>query len=119
MTDPSQLRNLILSLDGVHTVYPADPAWKATARRIRAALASDAGDASPEYVRLSTEGTATTVSVRVGADGTVPAAELARSIAAALRAELDGEHPRGTVNLAVEISSIRHAPALPGTGPTP
>ena len=41
MTDAAELRSLILSLDGVHTVYPADPAWRTTARRMRNALAHE------------------------------------------------------------------------------
>lgn len=121
MNDRAQLRNIILALDGVHTLYPADPAWKATARRIRAALAADSSDVGPDYVRLHTDGPVTTVSVRVGADGTVPAAGLARSIAATLRTELELEHdhPGGSVNIAVEISSIKYSPIRSSTGTAP
>ncbi len=119
MADTARLRERILSLEGVQTLYPADPAWKSTARRIRAALAPASGDPGPEYVRLSTEGTSTTVSVRVGADGTVPAADLARTIATTLRAGLDDDLSGHAVNVTVEISSIRHLPAPRRTGPTP
>ncbi|MDI3243347.1 hypothetical protein QK292_17485 [Arthrobacter sp. AL08] len=119
MADTARLRERILSLEGVQTLYPVDPAWKSTARLIRAALDPDAGDPDPEYVRFSTEGTSTTVSVRVGADGTVPAADLARTIAATLRTSLDEDLSGHDVKVTVEVSSIRHRPEPLRTGPTP
>lgn len=119
MPENSRIRSLILSLDGVHTLYPADPAWQTTARRIRAALARDEHPPAPEYVRVRTDGASTTMAVRVGADGTVPAAQLARTIAAALRAATDGERPRGALKITVEVSAIRHAPGTPETAPAP
>lgn len=117
MTETTRLANTILSLPGVHTLYPADPAWKTTARRVRAAF-DPKHAAGPDYVQLSTEGTTTALSVRVGADGTVPAAELARTIAATLRSELKTARPGGRINVTVEISSIQYTPSPAGTPPT-
>lgn len=117
MTKTTQLVNTIMSLPGVHTLYPADPAWKTTARLIVAAFDPNHA-AGPDYLQLSTEGTTTALSVRVGADGTVPAAELARTIAAALRSELQTAQPTGRINVTVEISSIQYTPPPAGTPPT-
>ena len=119
MTDTAQLRSLILSLDGVHTVYPADPAWKTTARRIRNALSPGEHSPGPEYVRLRSDRTSTSLMVRVGADGTVPTGRLTAAIAAALRAALDDGSAPGTLNITIEISSIRHPPAASGAEPAP
>lgn len=110
MTYTTSLRNLILSLDGVATVYPADPAWKTTARRIRTVLAPDDRPSGLDYVRLSTDGTSKNLMVRVGADGTVPCAQLARTIAAALRGALDHELFPQALTVTVEISSIQYHP---------
>lgn len=110
MTDTTPLRSLILSLDGVHTVFPADPAWKTTVRRIRTVLAPDDRPSGVEYVRLSTDRTSTNLMVRVGADGTVPCARLARTIAAALRGALAHELFPQALNVTVEISSIQYQP---------
>ncbi|MEC5191885.1 MULTISPECIES: hypothetical protein [unclassified Arthrobacter] len=119
MTDSARLRSLILSLDGVHTVYPADPAWKTTARRVRNALTPEDRPTELEYVRLRNDTTSKTLMVRVGADGTVPTTRLARAIAAALRAALDDDSAPGPLKITVEISSIRYPPATPGTAPAP
>ncbi|MDJ0354309.1 hypothetical protein [Pseudarthrobacter sp. PH31-O2] len=116
MTEAARLSKLIMSLEGVHTLYPADPAWKYLARRVQDALAPAPGDPATDRVFVSTEGTSTTARVRVGADGSVPAADLARNIAEVLRTSL-ADHLRGSnVNVVVEISSIRYVPC--GTGPT-
>lgn len=48
------------------------------------------------------------LSVRVGVDGTVPAAQVARNVAAALRAALGGELPLHFLKISVQVSSVRH-----------
>jgi len=116
--DTAELRSLILSLAGVYRLYPADPAWKTTVRRIRTALIPGDASEEPEYVRITTGATPATLSVRVGADGTVPAPALARSVAAALRAALGSEFPEG-LKISVEVSSMLHAPAPVEPGLTP
>lgn len=110
MTNTAPLHSLILSLDGVDTVYPADPAWRTTARRVRTVLATDNRPSGLEYVRLTTDRTSTNLMVRVGADGTVPTAQLARTIAAALRDALGHEAFPQALNVTIEISSIQYQP---------
>ncbi|WP_237563442.1 hypothetical protein [Arthrobacter sp. H-02-3] len=81
---PAQLREIILAVDGVTTVYPARPLWQTIAGAARSAL----GGATPSPVDVTEAGTGTavtTVKARIGVSGAYPAPDVARAVAAAVR----------------------------------
>lgn len=110
LTETERLLGIVLSLEGVHTVYPARPARNTAATRIGTAPHPAARQPGSECLGVSTDGTFMTLSVRVGVDGSLPAAQVARNVAAALRADLGGKLTLHCLKISVEVSSLRHLP---------
>lgn len=110
MSLENQIRESVLGLDGVGTVYSADPMWLTTMKVLGALVGSgDSAGAVPFVVCVedSMEGRSLmTVKVRIGADGSVPSPALARSVAAEIRAFVSGQCPGTDVKTVVEIAAI-------------
>ncbi|MCZ2401638.1 hypothetical protein IV498_00170 [Paenarthrobacter sp. Z7-10] len=120
MSTADQLHRLVLSVPGVAAVYPADPAWRAPMNRLGAVMAPGTSAPEPELVRLRMDGSTAHVRIRVGASGDVPAPELARRIAAEIRATLGTETEMEAGAIAVQICSIAAVPSVPRKAePTP
>ena len=100
----------MLSLEGVHTVYPAGPARHPAGKSVGPAPYPAGHRPGSECLGVSTDGTFMTLSVRVGVDGTIEAAQVARNVAAALRHALGGKLTLPFLKIAVEVSSLRHLP---------
>lgn len=92
-----ELLVLVQAVEGVHSVYPAQPLWQSIAG---AALAAVTGETLP---LIGLAGTADTlaVKVRIGVDASRPAPAVTREAAAAIRRHL---LPRAAV---VEISVVK------------
>jgi hypothetical protein len=126
MSLEEQIHELVLGLDGVATVYAADPLWLAVAKQVGALLsAGDEAAAVPFVVCDVNKGgddagsggrPVLTVRIRIGSDGGVPAPALARGVAAAIRAFVAAEHPETGVVVAVEIAAIGIQPPNPTAG---
>lgn len=104
-----QLRELVLGLDGVATVYSADPLWLTVVKQVGALLSAGEEAGVPFVVcRVDTDGErpVMTVQIRIGTDGGVPAPTLARGVAAAIREFVGQERPELDVVAAVEIAAI-------------
>ncbi len=115
MTLEDDIHHLVLSMEGVATVYSADPVWLAAAKQA-ASLLGTGGDAAvfvvcreevPDADGMS-DGARPAVSVRlrIGSNGTVPAPALARAVAAGIRTFVSGLRPEVDVKAAVEVSAI-------------
>lgn len=111
MTTADRLHQLVLSLPGVGAVYPADPAWRSTMNRVGARLTPGAPAPEPAMVSLRMDGSTANVRIRVGASGDVPAPELARSIAVAIRGMLCTEPGMEAGPISIQICSIAAAQA--------
>jgi len=101
-----ELLGIVQAVDGVHSVYPAQPLWQSIAG---AAMAAVTGEALP-LIALNGPGgpggpggpaDMLTVKVRIGVEGSRPAPEVTREAAGAIRKYL---HPRTAV---VEISVVK------------
>lgn len=119
LTETARLLDIVLSLEGVHTVYPAGPARNTAGESIETAPYPAGHRPGSECLGVSTDGTFMTLSVRVGVDGTLPAAQVARNVAAALRHDLGGKLPLHFLKIAVEVSSFRLLPPRNETSDRP
>jgi hypothetical protein len=99
----AELREVILAVDGVAEVYPARPLWQTIAGAARSAVT---GEPLPA-VLVEFAGAAAVVRTRVGVSGVLPAPDVARAVAAAIRTHL-GPQP---ATVQVQIVQIRNARA--------
>ncbi|WP_425862716.1 hypothetical protein [Arthrobacter sp. TWP1-1] len=110
MSLENQIHEWVLGLDGVGTVYSADPLWLTAAKVLGALVISgEPAGAVPFVVCVEDEvegHSLMTVKVRIGADGSVPAPSLARSVAAEIRSFVAGQRPETDVKAVVEIAAI-------------
>lgn len=134
MSIEDEIHQLVRGLDGVATVYAADPVWRTAVKALGSWLGpggevpafvvcteesadplfieADADDgASPAGAVSRSLGGATapavmTVRVRIGTDGSQPAPFLARTVAAAIRSLVSAQHPEVAVKAVVEVSAI-------------
>ncbi|MGN5732916.1 hypothetical protein [Arthrobacter psychrochitiniphilus] len=126
MSMEEEIRQLVLSMDGVATVYAADPLWLTTVKRL--GLLLEQGTAEPahfvvcsggieEFPLIETTNTgyrtaagdgtgALTVRTRIGTDGSLPAPATARAVADAIRVFATENYPFLSVKAIVEISTI-------------
>lgn len=115
MTLEDDIHQLVLSMEGVAMVYSADPVWLAAARQAASLLGS--GGEAAAFVVCREEGPdadgmsdgarpAVSVRLRIGSNGTVPAPELARAVAAGIRTFVSGQRPEVDVNAVVQVSAI-------------
>ena len=95
----AELREVILAVDGVSEVFPARPLWQNIAGAARSAVT---GEPLP-VVHVEFGGEAVDVMTRVGVSTLRPAPDVARSVAAAVRAHLS---PR-SATVRVQIVQIR------------
>ncbi len=115
MTLEEDIHQLVLAMEGVATVYSADPVWLAALKQAASRLGSG-GEAAVFVVcceeRLDaggmSDGARPTVGVRlrIGSNGTVPAPALARAVAGGIRTFVSGQRPGVDVKAVVEISAI-------------
>lgn len=110
MSLEEQLRELVRGLDGVATVYSADPLWLTVVKQVGALLSAGEEAAEVPFVVCRVDGDGETpvmtVQIRIGTDGGVPAPALARGVAAAIREFVGRERPELEVVAAVEIAAI-------------
>ncbi|MFF2844242.1 hypothetical protein [Paenarthrobacter sp. NPDC057981] len=92
-----ELLGVVQAVDGVTTVYPAQPLWQSIAG---AAVAAVTGEAQP-LIGLSGNGDDVAVRVRIGVGILRPAPEVAREVAAAVRGHL------GNASAVVEILVVK------------
>lgn len=101
---------MVLGLEGVATVYAADPVWLTVLKQVGAALSPGEAPAQPPFVVCRMEDddgrTAMRVQIRIGSNGDVPAPALARNIAAAIRGFVTKARPGLEVVAVVEIAAI-------------
>lgn len=109
MSLEDQIHQRVLHMAGVATVYAADPVWLTAVKSLGALLGSSETTALP-YVVLSEderEGQPLlTVKVRIGTDGSLPAPDTARQVAADIRAHLAVHRPDAEVKIMVEIAAV-------------
>ncbi|AIY02835.1 hypothetical protein ART_3236 [Arthrobacter sp. PAMC 25486] len=126
MSLEEEIRQLVLGMGGVATVYAADPMWVTAVKQL-GALLGPGGDAAPvPFVVCTEEGAdlldtddgafpagaggftrpVMTVRVRIGTDGSQPAPALARAVAGAVRALVSVQRPEVGVKAVVEVSAI-------------
>ena len=106
----AELERVILAVDGVTDVYPARPLWQSIAGAARSAVTG----APPTAIQVEPAGTAAEVRARIGISGVRPAPDVARAVAAAVRAHLS---PR-TVTVRVQVALIR-SPGTPAARESP
>lgn len=106
MTIEERIHQLVLGVPGVATVFSADPAWITVAKHVGALLAPGDEPADITFVACSVEDSTMMVRIRVGSQPHVPAPQLARDVAAEIRALVRAEHPGLDVVAAVEVSAI-------------
>ncbi|TVU60173.1 hypothetical protein FQP90_17450 [Paenarthrobacter nitroguajacolicus] len=92
-----ELLGLVQAVEGVHSVYPAQPLWQSIAG---AALAAVTGEKLP-LIGLVETGDTLAVKVRIGVSASHPAPAVTRKAAGAIRRHL---LPRAAV---VEISVVQ------------
>ncbi|MFJ4229285.1 hypothetical protein ACIPY0_19410 [Paenarthrobacter nicotinovorans] len=92
-----ELLGVVQAVDGVTTVYPAQPLWQSIAG---AAVAAVTGEAQP-LIALSRHGDDVAVKARIGVGILRPAPEVAREVAAAVRRHL------GNASAVVEILVVK------------
>ncbi|MET4542236.1 hypothetical protein ABIE37_004041 [Arthrobacter bambusae] len=92
-----ELLGLVQAVDGVHSVYPAQPLWQSIAG---AALAAVTGETLP-LIGLTETAEVLAVKVRIGVNASRPAPAVTREAAGAIRRHL---LPRAA---AVEISVVK------------
>lgn len=101
----AELQDLIMAVDGVTEIYPARPHWQTIAGTARAAVTG----APLPAVHADLAGAGAEVRTRIGIGGVRPAPDVARAVAAAVRAHLS---PR-TVTVRVQIAQIRTSGTQP------
>ena len=132
MSLEDDIHQLVLAMDGVATVYAADPVWRSALKQLGSLVdpGSDAtpvpfvvcseaddggtqergpgvlGDASLPDAASAGGRSVMTVKIRVGTDGSLPAPAMARSVAGAIRTLVAGQRPDVQVKAVVEISAI-------------
>jgi len=111
MTIEDRIHQLVQDVPGVATVFSADPAWLNMVKHVGALLTSGDEPADITFVACSVDGSTMTVRIRVGCQADVPAPQLARDVAAAIRALVRAENPALDVVAAVEVSAIAVAPS--------
>ena len=120
MSMEEEIRQLVLSMDGVATVYAADPLWLTTAKRLGSLL--EQGTAEPAHFVVCSDGIeefplvettntgdgagALTIRTRIGTDGSLPAPATARAVADAIRVFATENYPFLSVKAIVEVSTI-------------
>lgn len=134
MSLEEEIRQLVLAISGVATVYAADPIWVTAVKQL-GALLGPGDDAGPVPFVVCTEGaedplalgaddggfpaaaagaagagvaarTVMTVRVRIGTDGLQPAPATARAVAAAIRDLVSARRREVDVKAVVEVSAI-------------
>ena len=111
MTIEDRIHQLVLGVPGVATVFSADPAWLTVAKQVGALFTPGDEPADIMFVACNVEGSTLTVRIRVGTAADVPAPQLARAVAAEIRALVRSEQPGLDVVAAVEVSAIAVAPS--------
>lgn len=108
MSLEEEIRERVLNLDGVAVVYSADPLWLTVVKQVGALLSPGDEAAQVPFVVCQVDGDLplTTVRIRVGTDGSVPAPAVARDVAASIRSFVGSLHPGSEVVAAVEIAAI-------------
>lgn len=132
MSLEDDIHQLVLAMDGVATVYAADPVWLSALKQVGSLVDSGSAAAPVPFVVCSDaddvgtqeRGTGTlgaeslgdggaaggqlvmAVKIRIGTDGSLPAPAMARSVAGAIRTFVIALHPDVQVKAVVEISAI-------------
>lgn len=127
MSLEEDIRQMVLSMDGVATVYAADPVWLSALKQLGSLMDPDSAAQPVPFVVCSeaassetdtgdTGGTGSaggsscrsvmTVKIRIGTDGALRAPDMARSVAGAIRTFVTALHPDVQVKAVVEISAI-------------
>lgn len=112
MSLEDDIHQLVLAMDGVATVYAADPVWLSALKQL-GSLVDPGSAAQPvpfvvcsDAVLPDAAGAVMTVKIRIGTDGSLPAPAMARSVAGAIRTFVAALHPDVQVKAVVEISAI-------------
>ncbi|PYI38949.1 hypothetical protein CVS30_06440 [Arthrobacter psychrolactophilus] len=110
MSLEEQIHQRVLGLDGVGTVYLADPVWLTAVKQLGTLIASGESKAPAPFVvcvEEESEGRSLlTVKVRIGTDGSVPAPAIARSVASEIRSLVGEAHPHKEVKAIVELAAL-------------
>ena len=120
MSLEDELHQLVLTMEGVSTVYSADPLWMNVLKQVGALLGPEDDDVPTTFVVCSEEGrpasggpasggpgrTLTTVRVRIGTSGAQPAPVVAKLVAEGIRAHVCAQRPDAEVKAVVEIAAI-------------
>lgn len=128
MSLEDDIHQLVLAMDGVATVYAADPVWLSALKQLGSLVDPDSSSTRVPFVVCSeevssetneTNGTnetndggavggqlVMTVKIRIGTDGSLPAPAMARAVAGAIRTFVIALHPDVQVKAVVEISAI-------------
>lgn len=121
MSLEDDIHQLVLSLEGVATVYAADPVWLSALKQLGSLVDSGSAAAPVPFVVCSEDASSETsetndrglvgqpvmtVKIRIGTDGSLPAPVMARSVAGAIRTFVSALHPNVQVKAVVEISAI-------------
>ncbi|SEE84369.1 hypothetical protein SAMN04489740_2754 [Arthrobacter alpinus] len=110
MSLEDQIHQWVMGLDGVDTVYSADPLWLTAVKQLGALVGAGESATSVPFVVCAEEETddrpLMTVKVRIGTDGSVPAPALARSVAAEIRTLVVGQRPEVDVKTVVEVAAL-------------
>lgn len=126
MSLEEDIHQMVLSMDGVATVYAADPVWLSALKQLGSLMDPDSAAQPVPFVVCSeaassetdtgdTGGTGDagsscrsvmTVKIRIGTDGALRAPDMARSVAGAIRTFVTALHPDVQVKAVVEISAI-------------
>lgn len=109
MTLAEYIHHLVLEMEGVGTVYSADPAWLTVVKTL-VAEAGSTRESSPCAVHWekTDDGARPTlrVQLRIGGDGSIPAPDLARSVAGRIRSLVNDRHADVDVKVYVQVSAI-------------
>ncbi|MFQ4149506.1 hypothetical protein AAGW05_12540 [Arthrobacter sp. LAPM80] len=121
MSLEEDLHQLVLGMDGVATVYAADPLWLTMLKQVGGLLGQGddaapvpfvvcsedgAGDGAGDGAEDGTHDGIVTVRVRIGTDGAQPAPAVARNVAEGIRAHVSLQRPGTLVRAVVEVSAI-------------
>lgn len=80
----AELQQIIATVDGVATLYPAQPLWQTIAGAARSAVTGE----SVPTVAVASNGDALTVKARIGVATDRPAPDVVRAVAGAIRQHL-------------------------------
>ena len=118
MSLEEDIHQLVLSMDGVATVYAADPVWLSALKQLGSLMDPDSAARPVPFVVCSEDSSSElsdggpgcrsvmTVKIRIGTDGALRAPDMARSVAGAIRTFVTALHPDVQVKAVVEISAI-------------